>query len=185
MEAFPTSSAEENNRENEHSPEIELVIEKYQNERAGMLGKIMGRRAAKVTETVGLMTPGVDIIALGASAAFGETPTGKKLDSKARFNYMATAGFLGLSYALLAMGDNRGALEAKGAAATFGAMQFGPDSYNSVLKMAKEHVPSIAPFIEKTGDFIKQTPALLEETHRSMTNIMHNNPDLISLQLNG
>ena len=118
------------------SPEAEAVMEEFRGKRVGILNKIMSDRAAKATETIGLMIPGMDIAALAASAIHGETLAGKELDNKSRFNHAAMAGFLMLSYVLLASGNHKEALAAKGASATFAAMEFGPDS----IKFIKESV---------------------------------------------
>jgi hypothetical protein len=153
-------------QEIEISPEVQEVMNEAREKRAGILNRIMSEKAAKVTETIVHWTP-IEVPALFASAAMGETLTGKKLDGKARFNYAATAGFLTLSYILFATGQHKEAIGAKGMAAIFATMQFGPEFIKGVAHMAREKIPSMAPFIERTGEFIS------------------GNPEFISLELNG
>jgi hypothetical protein len=151
MEKFLIAPAEKS-QERDISPEIEVIIEEAREKRAGILNKIMSERAAKITEKIIHWTP-IEVPALFVSAARGETLTGEKLDGKARLNYAAIAGFLTISYTLLAMGQHKEAIAAKGAAATFGAMEFGPELVKNTVAMAKEKMAEMAPFIEKTGEF--------------------------------
>jgi hypothetical protein len=170
METFPIEPYEELSEDNETelTPEVKAVIEQFREKRAGILSKIMSERAAKITETAVLMAPGTDIIALASAAARGETLTGKELDNKSRLNHAAMAGFLTLSYTLLAVGMNREALEAKGMAATFGAMEFGPDLVQKTIAAAKQHIPAMVNFIQNTGEYLTTSDS-----------------DLTSLELNG
>ena len=165
----------------ETGTETETTMEDFREERADLLNRIINR---KTTEAALLLTPGIDVVALAAFAARGETLAGKELDGRERLNYAAIAGFLGLFYVLELSGMQKEAIAARGAAATLATMEFGPDLFEKTAELAREHMPSAAPFLKKTGDFIKDKRSLIEDVRRSMIEIATNDPGLISLNLN-
>lgn len=167
METFPTEqeqpineAIEETEQKIEVSPEVQGIMNAEKEKRVGLLNRVMSEKAAKVTGKIIHFTP-LQVPALFTSAAMGESLTGEKLDGKTRFNYAMAGGFLTLSYALFFAGQHKEALAAKGAAATFGGMQFGPELIKNTIAVAKQKIPEMASFIEKTGVYISSHPELI------------------------
>ncbi|HUC01460.1 MAG TPA: hypothetical protein VMA75_00955 [Candidatus Paceibacterota bacterium] len=161
--------------------EKEAVMERYKGERARLLSKIFNRRTV---ESVALLTPGADVAGLAAFAARGETLVGKKLNPQERLNYAAIAGFLTLSYILYFSGMETEALAARAAAWERSATEFGPELLDGTEALARKLIPSMAPFVEKTGSFLKDKAALAKEVGRSMLEVPAGDPDLPTLNLN-
>jgi hypothetical protein len=182
-ETFPIPEQEEPIPKAEmEAAEKEAVMDRFKGERAGILSKVFNR---KVGEAALLLTPGVDVVALAAFAARGETLTGKELDGRERVATAAIAGFLGLFYALQLSGMQKEALAARGMAATLGAIEFGPQLIEKARSLAAERLPSIVPFLEKTAAFVSGKANLAKDIQQSMINFASDNPDLTALNLNG
>jgi len=164
----------------ETGTETETTMEDFRTERADLLKRVINRKTA---EAALLLTPGVDVVALAAFAARGETLAGKELDGRERLNYAAIAGFLGMFYVLGLSGMQKEAMAARGVAATLATIEFGPDLFEKTAELAQERMPSAVSFLEKTGDFIKDKQSLIEDVRRSMIEIATNDPGLISLNL--
>jgi hypothetical protein len=159
----------------------EEIMESSREKRAALFQKVFNRKTA---EAALVLAPGMDVLALTAFAARGETLAGQQLDNMDRFNYLAIASFLTLSYVCMYSGMNREALDAKGMAMALGAMQFGPQFIQKIKKIAQEKAPEVASFIEKTGGYIKDKQALVEDIKISLTSRLSSDPEFISLNLN-
>ncbi len=156
METFPSEQLPDEavtiSREIEPTVEAQKVMEEAQAKRATLLERVINRKNMEMTATI---MPGIDIGTFAAFAARGKTFTGMELNGKERVNYAAMAGLLALSYSLLAAGMDKEALEAKGAAWTFAGKQFIDSGLlQKTIDAAKEKMPSMIPFIERTGEFI-------------------------------
>jgi hypothetical protein len=182
METLPPiqSESEEIISTPEIGAEKEAVMEIFREERAGMMQKIFNR---KTTEVAALLAPGVDLVALASFAARGETLVGKRLDGRERITYAAIAGFLGLFYALQLSGMHKEALAARGLAAALGGMEFGPDLGKTAQALAEQRLPSIAPLLKKTGDYIGTKIANFKEMQHAMIEFAAGNPNLITSEI--
>lgn len=155
----------------EFSPEIEAVRE----ERVGMIGKIFTRKTADV---VGNLLPGIDVPKLLTEAAYGTTLAGKDLSMRERMDYAVIAGLVTTAYILYFSGMPHEAKIARVTGATFSSIKFGPNILRETLALAKEKIPAMSPFIERSSSFIEDKKAIVEEMAGNVEAFMATNPDL-------
>lgn len=175
MEMNPEASLEQESVA-EFSPEVEAI----RAERPGMMGKIFTRKTADI---VGNLLPGIDVPKLLTEAAYGTTFAGKDLSAQERMSYAVIAGLVATAYALYFLGMPHEAKVARVTGATFSSIKFGPNILRETVALAKEKIPAMSPFIERSASFIEEKGAIVEEMARNVETFMAENPDLLLADL--
>lgn len=162
---IPENEIENDLRGIENAENREQVIEKSQEARKNLLGRIL---KSKIVDLAGDIIPGVDIPKMAAEAYVGKTTSGEILSNEKRFSYMAISAVTALAYGLAMNEAGGAAVAARGTAAFLSSTEFGPEVIKMVAEKLQSNKPNVAEFMHRSADYFKEKKDLFIEASANM-----------------